>query len=164
MNKSISNFRTVLWSLACVLLLPLIMGCAKTEGLASKNKPKQVVLPLQSRVFPAELTEQDIMTDLDLLYINDMQAATAGEVISDWPLIKQLSRVSIDLADSLTLANHLNFAFPIEGQPEPPRLLMWVLKRRVEKIGATKEMIEKVVKMAVNSSIIETMPGKKYCW
>jgi len=36
---------------------------------------------------------------------------------------------------------------PIEGQPAPPRILLWLLRRRIEKVGITDEQLDRLTKL-----------------
>jgi Zn-dependent protease with chaperone function len=59
----------------------------------------------------------DIMTDLDVLFSRYLGLATVGEIVSDWPLVKEVVGFCKELVDAGVIADHLNEALPVDKQP-----------------------------------------------
>ena len=58
------------------------------------------------------------MTNLDALYSAPLQRAVEGGTVRDWPLVKQIRRINIDIADAIVTSQVVNRAMPIEGQEQ----------------------------------------------
>jgi Zn-dependent protease with chaperone function len=73
--------------------------------------------PAAERTYPAYVTQHDLMTDLDALYLNYLNPDPALKTVEEWPIVGQILKISTNIVDAGIIADRLNQSLPVDDQP-----------------------------------------------